>query len=76
MDALNSMYIFCWDPCFGLMKNKRLVIPRRGNSIRAALNALKMCAPSLDCESNPVVEPCLSFASNILTMLIKNNKLI
>ena len=76
MDALNNMYIFCWDPLFGLMKKRRLVIPRRGKRIRAALNALKMCAPSLDCESKPVVEPCLNFASSILTIFIKKSKFI
>ena len=33
------------------MKNKRFVIPRRGNRISAALKALKMWAPSPDWES-------------------------
>ena len=48
MDALKSMYIFCCDPFFGFMKNNKFVIPRRGKRIKAALKALKMCAPSLD----------------------------
>jgi len=48
MDALKSMYIFCCEVFFGLIKNNRLVIPRSGKRIKAALKALKMCAPSLD----------------------------
>ena len=74
IDALNSMYIFCCDPVFGLIKNKRLVIPSNGKRIKAALKALKRCAPSLDWESKPV-EPCRNLARRILTMLIKKSKL-
>ena len=60
------------------MKNKRFVIPRRGNRISAALNALKMWAPSPDWESKgpAVVAPSLSFESRILTTLIRNIRFI